>query len=60
MVTVVFVGGIILVRSTGIIWFDFLAVIIVLLLHPVVEKKLGARIHQLTKKKLMPASALAS
>ena len=50
MVTVVFVGGIILVRSTGIIWFDFLAVIIVLLFHPVVEKKLGARINQLTKR----------
>lgn len=41
----VFVGGIVLIRGMGIIWFDFLVVILALLFHPVIEKKVGARIH---------------
>jgi CHASE2 domain-containing sensor protein len=43
----VFVGGIILVRYVGVMWFDFLIVIIALLLHPLVEKKVSARLLRL-------------
>jgi len=41
VIILVFVGGIILVREAGIIWFDFLIVIIGLLIHPLLEKKIG-------------------
>lgn len=44
-VFLVFVGGVVLVRGVGIIWFDFLIVILALLFHPIVEKKIGARLH---------------
>lgn len=42
----VFVGGIVLVRWAGIIWFDFLVVIMALLLHPLIEKKVEAWLYR--------------
>ncbi len=40
----VFVGGIILIRYLGVMWFDFLIVVIALLLHPLINQKIGARL----------------
>lgn len=40
----VFAGGIILIRYLGVMWFDFLIVIIALLLHPLIRKKIGSRL----------------
>jgi CHASE2 domain-containing sensor protein len=40
----VFAGGIILVRYLGVLWFDFLLVVIALLLHPLIKQKIGARL----------------
>lgn len=57
-IALVFVSGIMLVRWVGIIWFDFLIVIIALLLHPLLEKAVGARIDRWLKRR--DKSALAA
>ena len=44
MACLVFVGGIILVRYLGVMWFDFLIVVIALLLYPLVKQEIGARL----------------
>ena len=56
-IAVVFVSGIILVRAVGIIWFDFLIVIIALLFHPVLEKAIGVRVDQWLARRGKPATA---
>lgn len=40
----VFVGGIMLVSYLGVMWFDFLIVVIALLLQPLINQKIGARL----------------
>ena len=56
-VVLVFIGGVILVRGVGIIWFDFLVVAIALLFHPVLEKTIGTRINKWLDKKDKSAAA---
>ena len=57
-VILILAGGIILIRGVGIIWFDFLIVIIVLLFHPILEKKIGAALHRWFEKKDEPTTTL--
>jgi|SRR5215213_1710576 len=56
-IALVFVSGIMLVRWLGIIWFDFLIVIIALLLHPLLEKAVGSRIDRWLKRRDKSAPA---
>lgn len=46
LVGLVFIGGIVLVRWVGVVWFDFLVVMIALSFHPALEKKVGAKLDQ--------------